>query len=121
MSGTQTLLLLTVALASARIAVLLAHDFILESARHWFFLRYPPVDNVMLGMDYQSRDREGRNLPAGAKRDHNFFGELLTCTRCLTVWVSPPVYAAAVTSHYGLIAVQLIAVMFLAAWGAKKL
>lgn len=74
--------------ASARIAVLIAHDTILDRPRTWMFLRFPPEDNDRLGFRYQRLDRDGRNLPGGAIRNPSMIGELISCTRCLTVWTT---------------------------------
>jgi hypothetical protein len=114
------IILLVSALASARIAVLLAHDTILEPARGWLFRRFPPMDNLMIGMDYQSHDKEGRPLPAGAKRKWYMISELLTCTRCLTVWTTPPMVVLAWTSWPGLVIVGMFGAMSIASWVAKK-
>lgn len=109
------------ALASARIAVLLVHDFILEKPRNWFFRLVPPLDNLMEGYDYQGKDKHGEPLPASLKRKWYMIAEVFTCTRCLTVWVTGATFAIAATSDIGLTAVEVVAAMGIAAWAASKL
>jgi len=116
------ILLLTItALASARIAVLLVHDVILDGPRTWFFRRFPPMNNPMIGYEYQSKDIKGMALPASLTRDWYLFSELLTCTRCLTVWTSVPIYFAARQWDWAYETTAVIAVMAIASWVAKKL
>ena len=112
--------LLVVAFASARVAVLLAHDTILERPRDWFYRQRPPVDNPMLGFDYQQRDTDGTALPDGLIRSSSLLGELFTCTRCLTVWTTPPLAFLYVSSSVGRDIVTVVAVMGLASLLAKK-
>lgn len=115
-------ILLIVSLASARVAVLIAHDAILERPREWWYLKFPPYDNPALGYDYQHRDpKTAVLLPMGAVRKPYLFSELLTCTRCLTVWTSIPIYAAATMTYSGLMITELLACMAIASWAAKKL
>ncbi len=80
--------LLVIALASARLSVLLVHDTILERPRDWLHRHRPPVDNPILGFDYQQRDTDGERLPDGVIRDASLLGELFTCTRCMSVWTT---------------------------------
>lgn len=113
--------LIVSALAAGRIAVILVHDFILDKPRTWFFRHVPPMDNLMEGYDYQSKDKDGNPLPASLKRDWHMIAELFTCTRCLTVWATGATFAIAATSDIGLTAMEVIAAMGIAAWFAAKL
>lgn len=114
-------LFIVAGLASARIAVLLAHDVILESLRHKIFLRFPPMDNPILGFDYQQKDRGGERLEVGETRKWYMVSELLTCTRCLTVWITPAVFLSAREWPHAMLAAQVAASMSVASWAAKKL
>lgn len=115
------LLLTLVALASARVAVLLVHDVILDKPRDWFFRQFPPYNNPMLGYNYQSLSKQGVEIPASLTRKAYLFSELLTCTRCLTVWTSVPIYFAAKEWDWAYEATAIVAVMAVACWVAKKL
>jgi hypothetical protein len=111
------------AAAAARISVLVVRDTILDRPREWFFLRYPPIDNPMLGYRYQTLDREGRVLPAGAPREASMLGELFTCTRCVTVWATGIIYLAslALGSSATLMGTAPIASMWVAAFLARRI
>lgn len=126
MSHFDLLLILASALASARIAVLIVHDVIIEKQRDWFFRHFPPFDNDMLGFKYQSMDVNGDDLPLTEDGQRVFrrgwwFAELLTCTRCLTVWTTVPTYIVASEVPHGDTVVAVIAAMAIASWVAKKL
>lgn len=116
--------LLLLSVAAARVAVLLAHDTILEPVREALFLRWPPKDNQALGMHYQRINRDGMAMPIGAfDRDWKMFSELLTCTRCLTVWTAGALYALGEIAGHG-VATDVaapIAVMGAAAWIARRM
>lgn len=119
-------LLLVLALysvASARVAVLMVHDTILQPIRHRIFLRWPPEDDVALGFRYQSLGREGHPLPAGLRRDRVLMSELLTCTRCVTVWTTAMFYLAGVVFGDPIVVLVAapIAAMYVAAWLAGQL
>ena len=117
----QAYTLVILALASARLAVLVAHDVILEKPRVWLYRRFPPMDNPMHGYEYQRYDREGRVLPAGATRKWYMISELSTCTRCLTVWIVMVFYFALnfIPAAFG--GLEALAAMAIASWGAKRL
>ena len=121
----QAYTLLVLALASARIAVLLVHDLILEKPRDWIFRHWPPMDNPMEGFDYQSKDKHGNKLTGPAslqtKRRWYLFSELLTCTRCMTVWITAVAWLTLEFIPASFSGFEAIAAMFVAAWGAKKL
>lgn len=113
--------LVVIGLAAARLAVLLVHDTILDAPRDWLHRHHPPVDNPMLGYDYQQRDADGQRMPEGTIRDASMLGEVFTCTRCMTVWTTALVGAVYVSGvPYVQDATALLAAMWLAAWGAKK-
>ncbi len=115
--------LLLLAIAAARVAVLVAHDTILVHVRERLYLRWPPMDNQALGMYYQSMDRLGRSLPAGMKREWYMATELLTCTRCLTVYTAGALYALGELAGHG-VAIDVaapIAVMGAGAWIARRM
>jgi hypothetical protein len=116
----DVLVLLVYAAASARVAVLVAHDTILDGLRSRFFLRFPPEDRP--GMQYQRLDRQGRVLPGGAIRPPHLLGELVSCTRCLTVWTTAAVYAVDVVAGRDatLLVTTPIAAMWAAAYLARK-
>lgn len=80
--------LIIIAFASARISVLIVRDTILSKPRDWIFRRYPPIDDPYSGYSYQQRDKTGRNLPKSIIRDATFLGNLLSCTNCISVWVT---------------------------------
>lgn len=125
MLSTSLLTLLVIGLASARLTVLLVHDTILEPVRERVYLRWPPRDLLALGYEYQRKDTNGEYLPMGASRDWSMFGELLSCTRCTSVWVSGALYSLALASGLlvpGIVeaGLQFGAVTWIAAWGASK-
>lgn len=111
--------LLVIALASARVSVLLVHDQILERPRDWLYRQQPPVDNPILGFDYQQRDTDGTRLPDGTIRDASLLGELFTCTRCMSVWTTA-VLAGVYQWNAARDIVAVIAVMGVASMMAKK-
>lgn len=113
--------LIVAALASARIAVLIVHDTILDVPRDWFFRHFPPHDNMQLGFDYQARDKHGTRMPVSLRRRAWWFSELMTCTRCFTVWTTPPIYFLAVHSHAAFVGVGIIAAMSVASYVAGEL
>lgn len=119
----QIFYLLIIAMAAARVAVLIAHDSILAGPREWIFLRWPPVDNHLAGFAYQTMDKSGRTLPAGAKRDASMLSELITCTRCLTVWTGAVFYLWGEGIGHGAAATVAapLAVMAAAAWIARRI
>lgn len=121
MTATELIMIVVAALASGRIAVLFVHDTILDTPRDWLFRRFPPFDNLMHGYDYQSKDKDGNPLPASLKRKGYMISEVLTCTRCFTVWTTAPVYLAADAWQWAAYTTQVIAAMAVAAWVAKKL
>lgn len=113
--------LLVVGLAAARVAVLLVHDTILDAPRDWLHRHWPPLDNPMLGYDYQQRDVSGAHIKDGTLRKGTMLGEVFTCTRCMSVWTTALVGGAYITPiPHVQDAVALVAAMWLAAWGAKK-
>lgn len=114
---------LVLSLAAARVAVLLAHDTILAPLRERIFLRWPPQDNLMAGYAYQTMDRQGRTLPAGARRDWHMTTELLTCTRCLTVWTAGALYALgeAASRDVAMAISAPLALMATSAWIARRM
>lgn len=114
--------LLLLSVAAARVAVLLAHDTILVHVREALFLRWPPMDNQALGMHYQMMDSKG-NTDYNEPRDWKMFSELLTCTRCLTVYTAGALYALGEIAGHG-VAIQVaapIAVMGAAASIARRM
>lgn len=115
--------LVVYAMASARIAVLIAHDTILDRPRVWFFLRFPPEDNDALGYRFQRMDRKGRMLNEMFVRPASMLGELVTCTRCLTVWVTLVIVSAGVVFGHDAVMVVAgpVAAMWLAAFFARKI
>lgn len=122
---TDLVLLLVVGLASARLTTLLVHDTILEPVRERIYRRMPPRDSLALGYEYQRQDTDGSYLPPGIIRDWSMFGELLSCTRCTSVWVSGALYSLALASDLlspGIVeaGLQFGAVTWVAAWGASK-
>lgn len=128
MHAFDAFVLLVAAFASARIAVLLVHDIILDGPRGWFFRRFPPQDNPMEGYSYQAHDKLGHPIAplynegvhVNARRWY-LFSEVFTCTRCLTVWTTVPVFFASREWNWALVTAELIAAMAIASWGAKKL
>lgn len=114
--------LLVLAFASARVAVLLVHDNILDTPRDWLYRHFPPTDDPYTGHDYQKRDTSGRSLPPGEPiRDSAWLGDLLACTRCTSVWTSAGlagVYVSGIPHIKDIVAV--VAVMGLASLLAKK-
>jgi hypothetical protein len=120
MTAEPYLIMLIAALASARVAVLIVHDTILEKPRDWWFRRYPPMDNPILGFDYQSKDKAGVPLPASLRRKWYMTSELLTCTRCMTVWTTPPALLLAHSGQVGRTIIIAVAAMGIASWAAKK-
>ena len=117
--------LIILSLASARIAVLVVHDTILEPARVWFYRRFPPMDNPMHGYDYQTRDKDGEKIvgpgSTGTVRKWYWFSELTTCTRCMTVWITMVAWMILEFIPASLLGFEVIAVMWAAAYGAKNL
>lgn len=120
---TDVFYLVILSMAAARVAVLIAHDTILDAPREWIFLRWPPVDNMSMGIAYQSVDRDGRVLPGGAKRDAHMISEMLTCTRCLTVWLGAVFYLVGVGYGHDVVLTVAtpIAVMAAAAMIARRI
>lgn len=113
--------LLVISFAAARLAVLLVHDTILDRPRDWLHRHRPPVDNPILGFDYQQRDTDGTRLDDGLIRDASMLGEVFTCTRCMTVWTGALVAGLYVTGWpHAQEAVAAVAVMGLASLLAKK-
>lgn len=117
----ELITLLVAALASARFAVLLVHDTILDGPRNWFFRHWPPHDNMQLGYDFQMRDKDGVRMPMSQRRKAHTFSEVLTCTRCFTVWSTPPAYFLAAHSHQAFVAVGIVAAMAVASYVAAQL
>lgn len=113
--------LVVAALAAARIAVLVAQDVILEKPRDWWFRRFPPMDNPMLGYDYQTKDKTGKTLPASCRRKWYMVSELMTCTRCLTVWITIVLWLTLEFIPASFSGLEAIAAMTIASWAAKKL
>lgn len=115
------LVLLVLAFAAARIAVLLVHDTILDAPRDWLHRHFPPLDDPIRGLDYQQRDKAGVHIKDGELRRGSMLGELFTCTRCLSVWTTALVAGVWISGvPYAQEAVALVAVMGLANLIAKK-
>lgn len=113
--------LLVIGFAAARVAVLLVHDSILDRPRDWLHRHRPPIDNPILGFDYQQRDVDGHRLEDGTIRDPSLLGELFTCTRCVSVWTTAAtigVYQSGLPHARD--AVAAVAVMGFASMMAKK-
>lgn len=116
----------SIGLASARVTVLAVSDTITTGLRERIYLRWPPQDNPRMGFEYQQMDRQGEYLPMSATRDWSMFGELLSCSRCVSVWVTGALYLltanqaglrGSVAQHI----VWLLAAMWVSAWGASKI
>lgn len=114
------LMMLVAAIAAGRVSVLIAHDKIMEPIMKRLWLKWPPQDNLHTGHDYQHRDEDGGYLPPGVEpRDWHWFSELTTCTRCLTVWLTPPMYLLMFTSAW--VVVSVVAAMLIAAKAAQEI
>jgi hypothetical protein len=95
------------ALAIARLTTLIVHDTILDRVRHELFLLSPPPDDFDRGYLYQQWDRVPwhRRRSIGRVATHRrrqglpprrpgFLGSLLSCDRCVGVWVTLGVLGA---------------------------
>lgn len=112
MLGMDPITLLLLALAAARITILVTRDSILEPIRHRIFLLSPPPDNARRGWEYQRMiraTRKERNLARQAgesradsrwiagsevERKPGFIGSLLSCPDCAGIWVGAGVAVA---------------------------
>lgn len=123
---TQLVWVVLLGLAAARVTVLLVEDTILQPLRNKIYLRFPPKDAPNWGFEYQRMDTDGQYLPMGVIRDWSMFGELLSCGRCTSVWVTGALFIAAATS--GPLAgtqvellLEMLSAMWISSWGAANL
>lgn len=90
-------------LAAARLTLLLVADDIFEPLRHRLFMLSPPMNNEVLGWNYQNWEYT-KNVVGSATpirkvfnrryklssvpvRSPGFFGRLFSCVDCLGVWM----------------------------------
>lgn len=102
---------------------MLSKDTIFDKPRDWFYRQYPPFDNPLLGFDYQQRDKHGKRLAdKDDLRKPRLIGELLTCTRCLTVWTT--ILMSIIywnSNNFIQIMIEVVAMMGVASILAKKI
>lgn len=112
MRGMEPITLIVLALAVARITILITRDAILEPLRHRIFTLSPPPNNRKHGWHYQNLiratpDEQNLNRQNGISRfdsrwqdtgeenrDPGFAGELLSCPDCTGIWVGIAWYLA---------------------------
>lgn len=139
MQAMEPITLLLLALASARITLLITRDAILEPIRHWIFLVSPPPDNKRHGWNYQQlfrANKRERNMQrqhgmgwwesrwAGGdavERQPGWFGSLLSCPDCVGVWVGAGWYTTWVFAPEPVLAVSgALSLAMVASWIARK-
>lgn len=120
------LLYISIALAIARLTLIIIRDDIFQPIRHIIFLSFPPENSDRMGYYYQNylrSTKEERNHPRltltvgknwferrwisdeAPIRNASFIGKLLSCPDCLGVWVAT---GYLLTYHYLPVAVIYI-------------
>lgn len=85
--------LVVLALAVARVTILITRDGIFEPVRHYIFLLSPPENDDRRGLYYQNfHPRLTRNgidagWSANDERQPGAIGEIVSCPDCCGIWV----------------------------------
>jgi len=112
------------ALACARVTILITRDDIFKPLRNWIFLFSPPENDDRLGYYYQNLHRVPRRLRWRWDEDERkpgFIGEALSCPDCTGVWVGAILVFSYVLYEEQTITFSLVmALAMVASWIARK-